>query len=122
MSNHRTPAFRILLPVLMLALLAVLSCKKDSSTAGTGQSLEFVKLVAEKDTIAVQELTKIKATVTGENVSYSWKCDNELGVLDGSGSEILFTICHAGKFKITCDIKDSNNHQASKDVYITTVE
>ena len=112
----------LVLPAVLLILLAFASCKKEGPPSGDGSQLEFVNLVAEKDTIVVQEVTKVKATVNGENLTYTWKCDNELGVIDGSGAEILFTICHAGKFKITCDVKDNNNHQATKDVYITTVE
>ncbi|NVO19513.1 MAG: hypothetical protein HXX13_07420 [Bacteroidetes bacterium] len=106
----------------VVLLLSCYSCKKDDSPAGTGKTLEFVGLKAEKDTIVVQEVTKITATVTGEGLSYAWKCDNELGVIDGSGAEVMFTICHAGKFKITCDVTDSNNNKATKDVYVTTVE
>ena len=112
-----------LLPLALLLILAFSSCKKESNTpAGTGKDLVFTDLKAEKDTITLQEVTKVTATATGEGLTYSWKCDNELGILDGSGSEVLFTICHAGTFKVTCEVKDSNNHQASKDVFITSVE
>jgi hypothetical protein len=112
----------LVVPFAIMVLFAVSSCKKDDSPSGSGMSLEFTQLKAEKDTIVVQEVTKITATAKGEGLSYAWKCDNELAVLDGSGSEIMFTICHAGTFKITCDITDSNNKSASKDVYVTTVE
>jgi hypothetical protein len=105
-----------------LLILSVSSCKKEETPSGTGKTLEFLQLKAEKDTIIVQEVTKITATVNGEGVSYSWKCDNELAVIDGAGAEVLFTICHSGKFRITCDVTDSNNKTASKDVYVTTVE
>ena len=122
MKKYRTTIIWALLPAFMAFMLAFSSCKKEDTPSGTGKQLEFVKLETEKDTIVVQELTKVKATVTGENITYSWRCDNELAVLDGSGAEIQFTICHAGKFKVTCEVKDSNNNTASKDVYITTIE
>ena len=122
MKKTYTIAKRLVLPTILLVLLLVSACKKDETPSGTGKNLEFVQLKSEKDTIVVQELTKITATVNGEGLSYTWTCDNELAVLDGSGPEILFTICHAGKFKITCEVKDSNNKSASKDVYVTTIE
>jgi len=120
----RTPTIVKLLVVsfFSMVLLTALSCKKEDTPSGTGAKLEFVQLKAEKDTIVVQELTKVTAIVNGEGVTYSWKCDNELAVIDGAGAEVLFTICHAGKFKITCDVTDSNNNTASRDVYVTTVE
>lgn len=118
----KTSLVRPLLVLTALVILMLTSCKKEDSPSGTGKSLDFVDLKVEKDTIVVQEVTKVTATVNGEGLTYSWKCDNELGIIEGSGNEILFTICHAGKFKITCDVKDSNNNQASKDVFVTTVE
>jgi hypothetical protein len=121
MKNFANKTFLIaVIAVLILAFIS--ACKKDDSPTGTGKTLEFTDLKADKDTIVVQEVTKIKATATGEGITYSWKCDNELGILEGSGAEIKFTICHAGTFKITCDLSDINNHQASKDVYITSIE
>jgi hypothetical protein len=122
MKMKFTHSLLLICPFVLMVLLAVSSCKKEETPQGTGKKLEFVQLKAEKDTIVVQEVTRISATASGEGLNYSWKCDNELGVIDGGGAEILFTICHAGKFRITCDITDSNHNQASKDVYITTVE
>lgn len=107
--------------VIALTLFSASGCKKDETTSGTGD-IQFVSLVSEKDSLAITELTKVTATVTGTNLSYTWKCDNELGVFEGSGAEVTFTICHGGKFKVTCEVKDNANHMASKDVYITYVE
>jgi hypothetical protein len=122
MKKKFTHSILLIFPFALLVLLTVSSCKKEETPAGTGKTLEFVQLKAEKDTIVVQEVIKITATVNGEGLNYAWKCDNELGVIDGVGAEILFTICHAGKFKITCDVTDSNQNVATKDVYVTTVE
>lgn len=109
--------------ILLGMVLAVSSCKKDNTPDNnTSDKLEFVSLAVEKDTIVVQDVTKVTATVKGTNLTYSWACDNELGIIEGTGSEILFTICHAGKFKITCTVKDASNNQVSKDAYVTTIE
>jgi hypothetical protein len=122
MNQRFTLLKMMVIPTFLMVLLMVAACKKDNTPSDTGSDLEFVSLTTERDTIVVQELTKITANVKGDGLSYSWKCDNELAVLDGSGAEIYFTICHAGKFKITCDVKDSNNNTASKEVYVTTIE
>jgi hypothetical protein len=108
---------------LSVILLFIISpgCKKEKSPTDTG-NIEFVSLVVEKDSVAITELTKVTATVIGDNLSYTWKCDNELGVFEGSGAEVLFTICHEGKFKITCEVKDNANHQASKEAFVNYVE
>jgi len=112
---------RLLSAMLILVVLTAAGCKKDSQPSGTGD-IEFVSLVVEKDNVAITELTKVTATVIGDNLTYTWKCDNELGIFEGSGSEVLFTICHGGKFKITCEVKDNSNHQAVKDAFVNYVE
>lgn len=107
--------------LILFVLTMVTGCKKDTSPSGTG-NIEFVSLVVEKDSLAITELTKVTATVIGDNLTYTWKCDNELGVFEGSGAEVMFTICHEGKFKITCEVKDNANHQAVKDAYVNYIE
>jgi hypothetical protein len=107
--------------LILLALFVSGGCSKEETSAGSGD-IEFVSLVVEKDNLAITELTKVTATVKGNNLTYTWKSDNELGVFEGSGAEVMFTICHGGKFKITCEVKDNANHQASKDAFVNYVE
>ncbi len=112
-------------PILIILLTIAISggCKKeDDAPQAQTDKIEFVSLVVEKDNIEITELTKVSATVKGNNLTYIWKCDNELGVFEGSGAEVLFTICHGGTFKVTCEVKDNANNKASKDVYVTCVE
>ena len=109
--------------VILLALTVSGGCKKDKDEPKTDTGkIEFISLVLEKDNIGITELTKVTATAKGNSLSYMWKCDNELGVFEGSGSEVLFTICHGGTFKITCEVKDDANNMVAKDVYVTCVE
>jgi len=120
--NHMVRKWNQLgIAIILFAMLAV-SCAKQEDPGPVAESLEFVSLVSEKDTITVQDITKITATVKGEGLTFKWSCDNELGIIEGSGSEILFTICHAGKFKVTCEVSDASSKKASKDVYVTTIE
>ena len=107
--------------LVLVAILMLISCKKEDAPNGTGD-IQFVSLVIEKDNVAITELTKVTATASGNNLTYAWKCDNELGVFEGSGSEVMFTICHSGKFKITCEVEDNANHLVSKDAFVTYVE
>lgn len=109
-----------LLAIAFILMLSV-SCAKDSEPTGSGE-IKFVSLVVEKEVLAITELTKVSATAEGSNLTYTWKCDNELGIFEGSGSEVLFTICHEGKFKITCEVTDNQNHMVSKDAYVTYTE
>jgi len=111
----------LILPVSLLLLFISGGCDEKDLPAETG-NIEFVSLTVEHDTLAIMELTKVIADVNGENLTYTWKCDNELGIFEGSGPEVMFTICHGGKFKITCEVKDNANHQASKDAYVNYVE
>jgi hypothetical protein len=105
----------------LVTIFFTVGCKKETTSAGTGE-IEFVSLVVEKDNLAITELTKVTATVKGSNLTYTWKCDNELGVIEGAGAEVMFTICHGGKFKITCEVSDNANHKATKDAYVTYIE
>jgi hypothetical protein len=107
---------------LIISLLAVSCTKQEETDPATVDTLEFVSLVSEKDTITVQDVTKITATVKGEGLAYKWSCDNELGIIEGSGPEILFTICHTGKFKVSCEVSDASMKKAVRDVYVTTIE
>jgi hypothetical protein len=107
--------------ILVLTIVGWSGCKKDSSPSGTGD-IEFVSLVAEKGQITITELTKVTATVNGTDLSYAWSCDNELGVIEGTGAQVMFTICHGGTFKVTCKVTDKANHMVSKDVNVTCVE
>ena len=121
----KTKSIFKLIPFLAILLALAVSggCKKESDEPKTDAGkIEFISLVLEKDNIGITELTKVTATAKGNNLSYTWKCDNELGVFEGSGSEVLFTICHGGTFKITCEVKDDANNMAAKDVYVTCVE
>ena len=114
--------FRILLlPVTLTVLLISGGCDKKDAPSDAG-NIEFVSLTVERDTLAIMELTKVVATVHGDDLSYSWKCDNELGIFEGSGAEVLFTICHGGRFKITCEVKNSAGNKATKDVYVSFTE
>lgn len=111
----------IVFTLFVLTALFAAGCDKKDLPAETG-NIEFVSLTVEQDTLPIMELTKVVADVIGENITYTWKCDNELGIFEGSGSEVMFTICHGGKFKITCEVKDNANHQVSRDVYVNYVE
>jgi hypothetical protein len=83
--------------------------------------LEFVSLTAEKSTIKVAEITKIKASATGSNLIYTWSAT--LGDILGSGSEVTYTasICQIGKNKITCTVSNEKNQSLSKTIEIEVI-
>ena len=113
----------LILSVVIIAVAATsfISCKKDKSN-GTG-TINFASLVARDSVITIDSTTKLAttqiiATATGSNLSYTWSSEGGWGTFYGSGSTIVWSICHADKFKITCTVKDESNNSASKDVYI----
>jgi len=79
----------------------------------------FKSLIAEKDVINIYDKIYIKANVYGNQLTYYWTSE---GVIIGEGAEVMFTICHAGRFKISCTINDSNGNTETKIVNITVNE
>lgn len=97
-------------------------CSKDEEEFEPAQDLVYQSLIAERDTLAPGEDTKIKATATGSNLSYFWSATK--GDILGSGSEVTYASspCHIGKNQITCEITNGNNQSNSKTVDIVVLE
>jgi hypothetical protein len=109
----------LLLLLVATLLIAVAACKKsDSTPTGDGGNFQFSSLVAKDTVLAVNGITTITASATGDGLTYKWTAS--YGTFVGSGSSVQWTVCHADKFKITCVVKDNSNHSDTKDVYIRT--
>ncbi|MFH0866487.1 MAG: PKD domain-containing protein [Bacteroidota bacterium] len=95
------------------------ACKKEDAINppdDNGLPLDFVSLVAQDTIIDINGYTNIKATATGDGLYYTWSF--LAGAIIGSGSDVQYTVCHAGKFKVTCEVADANSNKLTKDVYI----
>jgi hypothetical protein len=106
--------------VFLIIFLFLSGCSKDENGAGgdADQPLVFKSLVAEKDTLAPGQSTKITATATGYQISYTWAAT--AGDLLGNGDSVTYATspCHIGKNKITCTIRDKKNETQTKEIYI----
>lgn len=106
--------------VFLIIFLFHSGCSKDEKGNGgdTDQPLIFVSLVAEKDTLAPGQSTKITATATGYQISYNWTAT--AGDILGSGHSVTYATspCHIGKNKITCTIRDKKNDTLSQEILI----
>jgi len=106
----------LLIPVLMLLLAG---CgKEDPGEGDPDQPLVFKSLTAEKGTITIAEKTKVTATATGYQLTYTWQAT--MGDCLGSGNiiEYIPSPCTLGDIKITCTVKYGNGKTESKDVTI----
>ncbi|MFW5822621.1 MAG: hypothetical protein ACOCU7_04455 [Tangfeifania sp.] len=95
------------------------SCSEEKTE--TPDDLVFQSLVAEKDTIAPSESTKIKATATGSRLEFFWSAT--LGDIIGSGPEVTYVAspCAAGSNEISCKITNGSQSE-SKSIKIVVYE
>ena len=110
---------KIILVFTAVLLVTVAACKKSSDPAppaNTGVEFKFVSLSASDSTLKVNGVLNITATATGSNLKYKWSAT--YGTFIGSGQNVQYTVCHADKFCITCQISDDQGHSDSKDIYV----
>lgn len=81
----------------------------------------FKSLTADPDRVKAHDNSYLTATAIGNNLSYSWSCDPP-AVLLGEGPNIIFNICHADVFTVTCVITDDKGNTKSKNVRITVTD
>ncbi len=64
-----------------------------------------------------QENIEIEAIVLGREVEYSWRTYPQANIL-GSGSKVIFTICHSDTYSVECTVFDRLGNTAKKTVTI----
>jgi hypothetical protein len=94
----------------VFALMAVACSKKSNS--GSNIPLVFSSLNVSDTTMVVNGLITITASASGDGLSFHWTAS--YGSFVGSGSSVKWTVCHADKFTITCEVKDANGNSSSK--------
>ena len=82
----------------------------------------YYSLIAEKDSILVGELIKIKANAKGDKLKYYWSTTN--GAILGSGAEVLYTAtpCEKGNNLVSCEIYYAKNRSQTKTIEIVVYE
>jgi hypothetical protein len=107
----------------LLIAVVFVSCKKEKEET-PALPLSFSSLMSLSDTIYVGTTTKVTATATGDNLSYSWSLSqSSLGDIIGSGSQITYgaSPCCTGWNTIVCTVSNGSESQ-SKSVTIVVVE
>jgi len=113
---------KIILPVLVVIFAINYACRKEETDPpGDHESLSFISLTAENDTIEAGSNTAVKAVAIGYNLTYHWSAS--VGAILGSGSQVLYTCCPCfyGKVIITCTVKDGYDKSKTKTVTIIVI-
>ena len=101
--------------LVLLLVITIVGCKKEEGPTNP-KTFTFVSLTASKTEIAINEVTNIIATTTGENLTYGWSCSE--GAIFDDGPNVKFSICHSTKVRVTCTVSDASGNSESKDIYI----
>jgi len=102
---------------LLVAIAFFTACKKSSSTDTPADTpLVFSSLTAADTLVKVNQLTTITAAANGDGLTYKWTAS--YGTFVGSGATVQWTVCHASRFTITCEVKDKYNHAEKKTIAI----
>lgn len=83
-------------------------------------SFIYKSLTATQLQIDAGQYTEITADVLGADLTYTWK-SNPPGSIVGEGNVILFTICHADTFEVSCEVSDRFGNSETKSVMIKVV-
>jgi hypothetical protein len=114
---------RFTLILLTVLVVGIFSCKKkdDPSPQVTQTPLSFASLVATDTVIVVNGATKLTANTTGDGLTYTWSCAggyNNFTAVPGTTNSVIWTICHADRFLITCEAKDQYGLTQTKTITI----
>jgi len=80
----------------------------------------YKSLSADPPEIKAGDFTEVTADVLGDDLTYSWK-SYPPGNIVGEGYKILFTICHADVFEISCQITDRDGNQEVKTISVNVI-
>lgn len=111
--------YKYVYSILVISALILTSCNKEKTSDEPGPQpaqLEYKSLSAQDTIMAITDINTIVADASGDGLSFHWSAS--YGNFIGSGSTVQWTVCHADKFRITCEVRDQYGHSASKDVYV----
>lgn len=81
----------------------------------------YKAIVATPEEVKAGDYSEVIANVLGgENCTYSWKSFPQ-GTIVGSGPKVLFTICHADLFEVSCMVTDNNGNSVTQSVFINVI-
>jgi len=81
----------------------------------------YKEVTATPQEVKAGDFSEVEACVLGgDDCTYSWKSFPQ-GTIVGSGPKVLFTICHADVFNLSCMVTDRNGKTEIKSVNITVI-
>jgi hypothetical protein len=99
-------------------LMIVSSCKKEAPVNDTGSGpLNYASLTATDTLIAINGQTTLTANATGSGLTYRWWYES-YGTILGSGKSVIYSVCHAGKFLVYCEVTDATGNNQTRSIYI----
>lgn len=110
---------KILVLFATLIIISMASCSKSTvnpDNSNSGSEFKYESLVAQDTALPVNGITTVSAKATGTGLTYYWTAS--YGSFIGSGSSVKWTVCHADRFTITCEVKDDKGNAASKVIAI----
>ncbi|MFC2121596.1 hypothetical protein ACFLTI_08380 [Bacteroidota bacterium] len=107
--------------ILIFICFLIINCKKENTDPDNNIPLVFSSLTAARDTIFIEDTTKITAFASGFNLTYNWYVLK--GDLLGTGSQITYvaTPCTIGDNDIICTVSDGNDNEEIKHVNVTVL-
>lgn len=81
----------------------------------------YKAVTANPQEVKAGDYSEVQACVLGgDNCTYSWKSFPQ-GTIVGSGPKVLFTICHADLFEVSCMVTDNNGNSVTQSVFINVI-
>jgi hypothetical protein len=105
---------------LTILIFLAMACSNNNSTApvDNNKPFSFDSLTIEKDSMQINDFTKINAHAQGSSLTYNWVAS--AGTIGGNGALVSFTYCCAAVTTIKCTVSDNNNHSSTKEVKVIT--
>lgn len=107
---------KVLFTCITLLVIVTACKKKENSTSGDPTPFTYTSLTSADSTIVINGTTKVTAVATGDELSYTWTYN--AGAVIGSGACVDYTVCHAGTFKVNCEVTDKYGNTDIKYVII----
>jgi len=79
----------------------------NNTPINSGGAFSFTKITLTPNPIKIGTASKLIATATGNNLTYTWSTSH--GDLFGTGSAIYYSDSCIGEYTITCTVSDGKN-------------
>ena len=100
---------------IILLIFGIMACSEDNTPIDPDlHGYNYKELVCVDTFTYVLQNIRLKAVAEGEGLTYNWSCSE--GAIYGSGSEVIFSICHSTVVHCACIVTDKYNHKLKKEI------